>query len=234
MTLPLIVLAFFSVFAGFAGLPGSKINLIEHWLKPVIVDVKQPPAETASSVPVPSAERAAPAEKPEGSASEATEYLLMLLSLAVAIGGILLGRLFYLKNPELPRQAARKFALLYKLSVNKWYWDYLLDVKGVEAGKAINNSLWDVDQTLVDGGVNGVALLTRVWAFISGLFDKYVVDLAVNAAGWITRAGSVILRSFQTGFWQNYALLFTVGLFIILLVYERGAVSEVVRGFIGK
>jgi len=110
----------------------------------------------------------------------------------------------------------------------------LLDVKGVEAGKTVDNALWRVDQTVVDGGVNGAGWLTRAWSFISGLFDKYVVDLAVNATGWFTRAGSVILRSFQTGFWQNYALLFTVGLFIILLLYERSAISEVVRSFTGK
>jgi len=231
MTLPLVVLAFFSVVAGFVGIPGAKLNLIEHWLKPVIVDVHQPAAEPAL---LDAGHEGAAAQKPEAAGPDAMEYLLMLASLLVAIGGIMLGRFFYVKRPSLPRLWAERLGPLYKLSVNKWYWDYLLDVKGVEAGKAVDNALWRVDQTVVDGGVNGAGWLTRLWSFLSGLFDKYVVDLAVNATGWFTRAGSVILRSFQTGFWQNYALLFTVGLFIILLLYERSAISEVVRSFTGK
>jgi NADH:ubiquinone oxidoreductase subunit 5 (subunit L)/multisubunit Na+/H+ antiporter MnhA subunit len=231
MTLPLIVLAFFSVVAGLVGMPGAKTNFIEHWLKPVIVDVNQPAAETPL---LPGHEGVAAAEKPEAAGPDLAEYGLMLLSLAIGIAGILLGRAFYIKKPSLPRTWAQRLGPLYKLSFNKWYWDYLLDVKGVEAGKAFDDALWRVDQAVVDGGVNGAGWLTRLWSFVSGLFDKYVVDLAVNAIGWFTRAGSVILRSFQTGFWQNYALMFTVGLFIIILIYERSAIAMVFRSFTGK
>jgi NADH:ubiquinone oxidoreductase subunit 5 (subunit L)/multisubunit Na+/H+ antiporter MnhA subunit len=230
MTLPLVVLAFFSVVVGFVGIPGAKTDLIGHWLKPVIVDVHQSAGE--SLLPGAGHEGAAAAEKQEAAGPDAAEYLLMLLSLGVAIGGILLGRFFYLKKPSLPRLWAERLGPLYKLSANKWYWDYLLDVKGVEAGKAIDNALWRVDQAVVDGGVNGAGWLTRLWSFLSGIFDKYVVDLAVNATGWFTKAGSVILRSFQTGFWQNYALLFTLGLFLIIIVYDRSVIPVVIRSLL--
>ena len=50
-------------------------------------------------------------------------------------------------------------------------------------------------------------------------FDKYVVDLLVNLQGWIVRAGSVVLRSVQTGFVQNYALLMVLGLIAFFAVY---------------
>jgi NADH-quinone oxidoreductase subunit L len=235
MILPLVVLAFFSVVAGFVGLPGAKTNLIGRWLKPVIVDVHQPTHGPAAEVSVFNASEAGgAAEKPEAGGPGLAEIGLMALSVVIAVGGILLGLSFYVKRPSLPRIWAQRLGPLYKLSANKWYWDYLLDVKGVEAGKAVDNALWRVDQAVVDGGVNGAGWLARLWSFLSGLFDKYVVDLLVNATGWFTRAGSVILRSFQTGFWQNYALLFTVGLFIILLIYERSAISTVFRGFTGK
>src|SRR5215470_6132331 len=231
MTVPLIVLAFFSVVAGLVGLPGSKIDLLGRWLKPVIVDVRQPAAEA----PVFQAFEGAPApEKAEAEGVGLAEIGLMVLSMAIAIGGVLMGLLFYVKRPSLPGEWARRLGPLYKLSSNKWYWDHLLDVKGVEAGKAVDNALWRVDQAVVDGGVNGAGWLTRFWSFLSGLFDKYVVDLAVNATGWLTKAGNVILRSFQTGFWQNYALLFTLGLFVIIMIYERSAISAVIRGFSGK
>ena len=249
MTLPLIVLAVGSVVAGLVGIPhaltgGANINIFERWLAPVIVNVNPTPA-TRSQAAQPAAGEgsvAAPArvreaesfDEPAHEPVDSKEYLLMLLSLAVAAGGIYLGRVFYVKRPDLPKVWAAKLKPLYTLSFNKWYWDYLLDVKGVEAGKALNQTLWDVDSTFVDGGVNGSAWVTRFWSAVSGWWDKWVIDLAVNATGWITRAGSFVLRTVQTGFWQNYALLFAAGLFLILLYYVYPAISTTIKGFSGK
>jgi NADH-quinone oxidoreductase subunit L len=253
MTLPLIVLAIGSVVVGWVGLPGgAKVNLFERWLEPVIVDVNRAPAPRfhaaeaapgANPVTTPGETRAAESstalvEEAHGEAAHeglsSTELLLMVLSLAIAVGGIYLGRLFYVKQPDLPKAWAAKLRPLYTLSFNKWYWDWLLDVKGVEAGKAVNNALWEVDSQFVDGGVNGSAWVTRFWATVSGWWDKWVIDLAVNATGWVTRAGSFILRTVQTGFWQNYALLFALGLFVILIYYVYPAISITIKSFTGK
>jgi NADH-quinone oxidoreductase subunit L len=249
MTLPLIVLAAGSLVVGWVGLPGgAKVNLFERWLEPVIVDVNRAPAtrlhgtETApGAAPVTAPAEAAAAESTAAHGEEAvyeglgsTEILLMVLSLAIALGGIYLGRVFYVKRPDLPKAWAAKLRPLYNLSFNKWYWDWLLDVKGVEAGKTVNNALWDVDSQFVDGGVNGSAWVTRFWATVSGWWDKWVIDLAVNATGWITRAGSFVLRTVQTGFWQNYALLFALGLFVILIYYVYPAISITIKSLTGK
>ena len=248
MTLPLIVLAVGSIVVGWLGLPGgAKVNVFERWLEPVIVDVHRTPAtrfhategaSEATSASAPAERRAGEVAVEHGEEAHGglgvTEILLMLVSLAVAGGGIYLGRLFYVKRPDLPKVWAAKLRPLYTLSFNKWYWDYLLDVKGVEAGKALNNALWDVDSQLVDGGVNGSAWVTRFWAGVTGWWDKWVIDLAVNATGWIARAGSFVLRTVQTGFWQNYALMFAVGLFVILIYYVYPAISTTIKGFSGK
>lgn len=248
MTLPLIVLAVGSIVVGWLGLPGgAKVNVFERWLEPVIVDVHRTPATRfhaaegapeAASATTPAEARAGESAVEHGESAHGglgvTEILLMLLSLAVAGGGIYLGRVFYVKRPDLPKVWAAKLRPLYTLSFNKWYLDYLLDVKGVEAGKALNNALWDVDSQLVDGGVNGSAWVTRFWATVTGWWDKWVIDLAVNATGWITRAGSFVLRTVQTGFWQNYALMFAVGLFVILIYYVYPAISTTLKGFAGK
>jgi NADH:ubiquinone oxidoreductase subunit 5 (subunit L)/multisubunit Na+/H+ antiporter MnhA subunit len=158
----------------------------------------------------------------------------MLLSLAVAAGGIYLGRLFYVKRPDLPKIWAARLRPLYTLSFNKWYLDWLLDVKGVEAVKAVDDALWKVDASVVDGGVNGAGWMTRFWARVTGWWDKWVIDMAVNATGFIAKAGSYVLRTVQTGFWQNYALLFAAGLFVILLYYVYPAISTTIKGFSGK
>jgi NADH-quinone oxidoreductase subunit L len=123
---------------------------------------------------------------------------------------------------------------LYKLSANKWYWDYLLDQKGVEAGKGVNDALWKVDAAVVDGGVNGTGWLARFGAKASNLWDKYIVDMLVNATGWISKGGSLILRTFQTGFWQNYALVFALGLFVIFAFYMYPAISTTFKTIFGK
>jgi NADH-quinone oxidoreductase subunit L len=247
MTLPLIVLAACSIVAGFAGITraipavfGSNANshLLQKWLEPVIVDPNKPyVAEAGESAPSAAAgEAVSQSTHTEGSAAHegaaSTEFLLMFLSLAIAVGGIWVGWTFYLKNPDLPRVWAQKLRPLYTLSFNKWYWDYLLDVKGVEAAKAVDNALWLVDADVVDGGVNGASWMTRFSAWLSGWFDKWVIDLAVNATAWVTRAGSIIFRSFETGLWQNYALIFTMGLFVILFFYERHAIPFVMEGFV--
>ena len=252
MTLPLIVLAVGSVVVGWIGIPhaltgGKNLNVFEQWLEPVIVKVHEGSAtEFHGTQTAPGAHPAAvPAEASGAEASAAhaesthepvdsKEYLLMLLSLAVAAGGIYLGRVFYVKRPDLPKIWAAKLRPLYTLSFNKWYLDYLLDVKGVEAVKAIDDALWKVDATVVDGGVNGAGWVTRFWAKVTGWWDKWVIDLAVNATGFITKAGSYVLRTVQTGFWQNYALLFAAGLFVILLYYVYPAISTTIKGFTGK
>ena len=88
---------------------------------------------------------------------------------------------------------------------------------------------------MIDGvGVDGTGWLMRYASKISMWWDKWVIDLAVNATGWIARAGSIVLRTFQTGFWQNYALLFAAGLFVILLYYVYTAISTTIKGFTGK
>ncbi len=226
MTVPLIVLAFFSTFVGLIGIPhafpalfGShaNINLFERWLEPVIakVGVDAHAADAAHAV-------------------DPLEYLLIVLSLAIAALGIILGRVFYLKRTDLPGQWASRLRPFYKLSLNKWYWDHLLDVKGVEAAKHINNGLWRVDAKAVDGGVNGAGWLTRASARVSGAWDKHVVDRAVNLTGWTMRIGSWLLRALQTGFWQNYALIFALGLFIILAIYIYPAIKTTFGAFGGK
>jgi len=222
MTLPLQVLAVCSTIAGLIGIPlalsfGKDLNFFEHWLDPVIVKTHEAGAAHAAAHHV-----------------EPIEYVLMALSVGVAGLGIYLGKLFYERRTDLADIWAAKLRPLYTLSLNKWYLDWLLDVKGVEAGKAVNDALWGVDATVVDGGVNGAGWMTRFWAKMTGWWDKWVIDLTVNATGFITKVGSYVLRTLQTGFWQNYALMFAGGLFLILLYYVYPAISTTIKGFTGK
>jgi NADH-quinone oxidoreductase subunit L len=53
----------------------------------------------------------------------------------------------------------------------------------------------------------------------SNLFDRYLVDGAVNGVAWSAKSGSMMFRRVQSGLVQNYALIMGGGIVLIALVY---------------
>ncbi len=81
MTVPLAVLAFFAVAAGYIGLPGvlgEKADLFGRFLAPVFANV------------------------PEHGPGPGTEWILMFLSTAAALMGITAAYVFYVKKTQFP------------------------------------------------------------------------------------------------------------------------------------
>lgn len=66
------------------------------------------------------------------------------------------------------------------------------------------------------------------------MFDRYVVDGVVKLTGWIVYGASILLRAVQTGYWQNYALLFTFGLLVAALLFDLHAIPTVIRSLAGS
>jgi NADH:ubiquinone oxidoreductase subunit 5 (subunit L)/multisubunit Na+/H+ antiporter MnhA subunit len=54
------------------------------------------------------------------------ELLMMVVSVVIALIGIGIAYLFYVKNPALPKQFAENFRGLYRLVFNKYYIDRTL------------------------------------------------------------------------------------------------------------
>ncbi len=175
MTVPLIILAVLSVVGGFVGIPAALggSNHIEHWLEPIF---------DAAQQKLPSA----------GYHSHTTEYLLMAVSVMIALGGIFLARRWYLEHQNVPESIARRFPRLYSLLMNKYYVDEVYDAAVVRPiVKESDKILWRiVDVGLVDRSVNAVAKLV----------------------GWI----SVRARVIQNGATQSYAAVIVVGVIIII------------------
>ena len=71
----------------------------------------------------------------------------------------------------------------------------------------------------LDGTVNGIRHATVGTSFLSGFFDKYVVDGMVNLVGWVLQKGSYFFRRLQTGLVSQYALVVAVGAFVLVLFY---------------
>ncbi|MBN1222388.1 MAG: NADH-quinone oxidoreductase subunit L [Candidatus Aminicenantes bacterium] len=170
MTVPLMILAFFAIVAGYIGLPvvlGKNVNWIEHYLHPVIK------GGHAAHLGI------------------GTEWLLILISVGVALFGIFMAYVFYIKNPQIPHNLVARFPRLYKLLYNKYYVDEIYNatiVNPMIRGSEIAYENFDLK--VIDGTVNGSA----------------------KTAGFFGKAFSL----FQTGLLKDYALIFLLGAIILL------------------
>jgi NADH-quinone oxidoreductase subunit L len=218
MAVPLRVLAVGAAVGGFAGIPHlidvfHVGNLIERFLDPAFE----------------AAHEALAASHGAEAYGSGVEWLLMGASVAIAAGGILVARHVYETRTELAGALARRFASAHRVLLNKYYVDELygaLFVRGLALGGG--NLLWATDRYAVDGGdgevrpgfgVNGAAWLTRdIVARASNLWDRFVVDGAVNLTAFLLDNLSYLFRAVQNGLVQHYALvmlilvLFMIGL----------------------
>src|SRR6185503_7580443 len=158
-----------------------------------------------------------------------TEWIFIIISLVVAGIGMLLGGLFYVWRPALAGIWAQRLRPLYVASYNKYWVDefygWAVTRRTMDAARAV----YPFDSKLVDGIVNGLATLSRLFSRIVGGFDKYFVDGLVNTiAAFIMRLMSPLFRAAQTGFTQNYALVMVLGLMVaVALFFVRDIISAI-------
>jgi len=198
MTVPLMVLAAGSVLAGWLGTPKlwnlpEQFRAFEQWLEPVF------------------ATHAAAAAH-GGAHDTGTEWLLMGLSVAIAVAGIAVARYFYVTRPEIPDSLEESLRPVHKLLYNKWYVDEVYDFLLVNGlGKGGGNVCGAFDRTVVDGGVNGAGWLTRFVSRLSIWWDTWIVDGAVRLGSFTVKILSYPVCMLQTGRVQAYALFVVVG-----------------------
>jgi NADH-quinone oxidoreductase subunit L len=161
----------------------------------------------------------------------AAEWLFIIISLVAAGIGMLLGYLFYVKNPRLPEVWAARLGALYRASYNKYWVDELYGLLFTRRTMDAARGIYAVDSKGIDGAVNGSAWLTRRLSRYTGSFDRTIVDGAVNGvAGIIGRLMSPLLRSAQTGLTANYALVMVLGLVVAVVFFFSGDILGLMRG----
>ncbi|MBF2076311.1 MAG: NAD(P)H-quinone oxidoreductase subunit 5 [Synechococcales cyanobacterium C42_A2020_086] len=157
MTLPLIALAIPSIVIGLVGTPFA--NYFEAFI--------HPPGEIIEGIP---------------SEVEWGEFLTMGgSSVGVALIGITLASLMYLSRKIDPAAIAKQIEPLYKLSLNKWYFDDVYEVLFVQGSRRLARQVMEVDLRIVDG--------------------------FVNLAGFVTLVTGEALKYLETGRAQFYALI---------------------------
>ena len=234
MTFPLMALAVGAVVAGLVGIPAalwSPGSAIERFLEPSFtaeVRLKGDPTPAGAvagdirGVRLQADQPAA--ELPEHEAggahvSRGVELGLMAFSVLVGLGGIGLAYKFYVVSPEISERLAVQWAGAHRLLSNKYYVDELYNATAVWLTFAGGRVLWLFDRRVVDGAVNGSGWFTIISAWFSGLADRTIVDGLVNLVGRICEEGSFWLRRLQSGLVQIYALLMLLGVFAFVTMY---------------
>ncbi|WP_026097698.1 NAD(P)H-quinone oxidoreductase subunit 5 [Baaleninema simplex] len=148
MTLPLAVLAVPSALIGLLGMPFA--NYFEAFV--------HAPGEAVPTL----------AEMAEE--FELGEFAIMAgNSVGIALIGITLASLMYLRGKIDPASIAEKIKPLYLFSLKKWYFDELYDKVFVRGSRRLARQVMEVDYRIVDGAVNLTGLVT----LLSGEGLKY-------------------------------------------------------------
>ncbi len=183
MTIPLIILAILSVVGGFVGVPevfAKDSHWLAHFLSPVIIKSGE-----------------------EGHALDhSTEYMLMGISVALALIAIIYAWTKYSKTPETGEPEG-----LGKVLNNKWYVDELYDA-------------------VFSKPLLGMA------SFFKNVIEKSGIDGIVNGVGRGVNYAGRQIRLIQSGQVGNYILLMVLSIvLLILLVFYGNNLNPLLKYF---
>ncbi len=177
MTVPLIILATFAVFAGLLN-PGFglKFQPMEHWLEPVFKDASAGAVLFA-----------------HGNDAAWAEHMTWPLALggfsAFAVGTALAYWMYVVRGGEPARAMARAQPGLHRLLLEKWRIDELYEVTIIAAVDSLAETASAVDRTIVDGILARLTALivaatgTVLRAFQNGVVHVYAAMMVVGLAG---------------------------------------------------
>ena len=115
----------------------------------------------------------------------------LIVGTVLALGGIALAHLIWVRRPGTAERIRERMVPLYRLSLNKWYFDELIDLLVVRPARHLGGVAQSVvERVIIDGGVTG------------------------GASGAV-RAGSAAVRAVQTGFLRYYVALIVIGLVVV-------------------
>jgi NADH-quinone oxidoreductase subunit L len=175
MTIPLVVLAILSVVGGFIGIPESLGggDRFGRFLEPVFEAANSKLSLPYHDVSI-------------------TEYLLMVVSVAIAVTAIIYARRIYLEKNDIARRASERFSGLYNLLLNKYYIDE------VYSAAIVTPTVKGSDKLLWKG------------------FDVGAIDGLINFSAKATDYASQLFKRVQSGVVQSYAVVFVAGILFII------------------
>ena len=110
----------------------------------------------------------------------------------LAVAGVVSAWYLYLHKPSLPEQLRERFSVIYKLLVNKYYFDDFNEKIIARFCTRLGKSLWHVGDVVVIDGV--------------------IVNGSARLVGWF----SSVIRQMQTGYLYTYAFVMIIGLAMLI------------------
>jgi len=205
MTTPLIVLAVFAVGAGWAGIPEDFPGLgglLPNWMHDFVGGtlLENPAAAAFNPIPV-------------------------LVSVVVALGGLLLGWLVYRRMPAgAPDPLSLALGRVHTLLQRKYYFDELYDRLFVRPATWFAEQFtyrW-IDRGLIDGTLHAIAGFTlRVGSFLRNHIDLPIVNGSADLVGESIKTAGRDFRVVQSGRVQLYLIvgIFFTGLLLSYMLF---------------
>ena len=171
MTIPLMVLAVGSIFAGILAYDSFVGEGMKLFWAGAIASPAHGALEAAHHAP----------------------FVIKALPTLIAVIGIAIATLAYVMMPALPGWFAARFRGLYRFLLNKWYFDELYDRLFVQPALALGRGFWKSgDGALIDGvGPDGIAAATRYLARRAGALQTgyvyhYAFAMLIGVAALVT------------------------------------------------
>jgi NADH-quinone oxidoreductase subunit L len=207
MTIPLVVLAFFSLFVGFINTPNFILfksifgeERFTQWLEQSVLYVH----------------------------GTEFQWLLALIAFSIAVGAMILAGRIYGHNKAIvnhshdPLEMKPETAPLFAFANARMYWDrtyYRLfenpfNVASKFLADTLDWAFWHdyFHNMVLARGFNAIA------TFLSKPVDLGLIDGVVNGVGALARWFSGRLRRVQTGYVRTYAVTILVGVLVVIIV----------------
>jgi NADH-quinone oxidoreductase subunit L len=186
MLAPLVVLAALSIVGGWVGVPkalGGSAKF-ENYLKPAIHSPADVAAEEQGS--------AATEEAAEEPGERSTELTFTVISVGVALAGLGLAWLLYIRRPELPRRITSRIHGLYLMVLHKYYIDEGYQLVLIKPLMALSTHVFwrGVDQGLIDGAVNGAGTASKE---IGNELRRMQSGNIRSYAAWVAAGGAAVI-----------------------------------------
>jgi NADH-quinone oxidoreductase subunit L len=208
MTLPLVILAFFAIFAGYVGVhPDLPV------LGPLLSGNGNPFFNfIAPTLPI----------KPE---KVAFDWVPVLTSIGVALGGIAVGYLMYWRKPLQAGQPDPLVAILgaplHNTLRNKYYFDELYGMVFVRPAQwfSRNVAYEFIDRGVIDGFLHLIArVATWIGDFIK-VMNHWLIDGVGDGIPELLARFGIWFRQIQTGRVQQYILIAAFATLVIALIF---------------
>jgi NADH-quinone oxidoreductase subunit L len=178
MTVPLMILAVFSIIGGYIGVPelfsGMNGNKLETFLQPVYENAERKMATFSSH-------------------TNFEEILLMAVSVVLALSAIYGAYIIYTRKKEIAEKTSVMFKGIYTLLYNKYYVDEIYEAVIVKPIQTISEKfLWKInDNKIIDGAVNGAGILVEktssvIRKFQTGFTQFYAAVMVFGIAVVLT------------------------------------------------